>query len=76
MEDSFRLKNDPEFLKISEVYVVTAKVPENWLRKTKNIPMINPFFAGFVTKNIIFRYKNLIGGNQFNSQKSLISVFS
>lgn len=50
IDDSFGLRDEPELLNMSAVYVITAEVPENWFKNIKNIPIDNPFFAGFVTK--------------------------
>lgn len=50
IDDTLGLKLEPELLKMSAVYVMIAKAPENWFRNIKNNPIIKPFFAGFVTE--------------------------
>lgn len=49
IEDPFGEKFEPELSKISAVYVIIQKEPENWLRNIKKIPIESPLKAGFVT---------------------------
>lgn len=39
------LKSEPDSWKIETAYVRIAKIPANWFRNIKNIPMNIPFFA-------------------------------
>ena len=48
IDDSLGLRFEPEFIKISAVYVIIASVPENWLRNIKNMVFNIALIAGLV----------------------------
>lgn len=49
IDDSLEPKLEPELSKMSTVYVIIARMPENCLRNIRKIPITNPLLADFVT---------------------------